>query len=71
MKMLGKGVAIECEEERVRPSKSEVNRLICNNQKAKELIGWQPTVNLDEGLEKTMNWFRENLKEYKIDLYNI
>lgn len=71
MKMLGKGVAIECEEKRVRPSKSEVNKLICNNQKAKELIGWEPKVSLDEGLEKTINWFRENLKEYKSELYNI
>jgi NAD dependent epimerase/dehydratase len=71
MKMLGKGVAIECEEKRVRPSKSEVNRLICNNQKAKALTGWEPKVGLDEGLEKTINWFKDNLGEYKSELYNI
>jgi NAD dependent epimerase/dehydratase len=71
MKMLGKEVAIECEEKRVRPPKSELNKLICNNQKAKEMIGWQPKVSLDEGLEKTINWFKENLKEYKSELYTI
>jgi len=71
MKMLGKEVAIECEEKRVRPPKSELNKLICNNQKAKEMIGWQSKVSLDEGLEKTINWFKENLKEYKSELYNI
>jgi nucleoside-diphosphate-sugar epimerase len=71
MKMLGKEVAIECEEKRVRPPKSELNKLICNNQKAKEMRGWQPKVSLDEGLEKTINWFKENLKEYKSELYTI
>lgn len=71
MKLLGKEVVIECEEKRARPCKSEVNRLICNNQKARESIGWQPEVGLDEGLEKTINWFKENLKEYKSELYTI
>jgi len=71
IKVMGRNANIECKEKRVRPSKSEVNRLICNNQKAKELIGWQPKVSLDEGLEKTINWFKENLKEYKSKLYNI
>ncbi len=42
--IMGKEITIECEEERVRPAHSEVNRLLCNNQKAKELIQWQPTV---------------------------
>ena len=70
-KMMKKEVTIESEGKRIRPSKSEVNKLICNNQKAKEMIGWQPKVSLDEGLEKTINWFKENLKEYKSELYNI
>ena len=69
--IVGKEVTIECEEERVRPAHSEVNRLLCNNQKAKELIGWQPSVNLKEGLAKTVNWLKENQQAYKSDLYNI
>ncbi len=71
MKMMGKTVEIECEQERTRPARSEVNRLICDNQKAGGLIGWRPAVHLDEGLVKTINWFKENLEEYKGDAYAI
>jgi nucleoside-diphosphate-sugar epimerase len=69
--IVGKEVTIECEEERVRPVNSEVNQLLCNNQRAKELIKWHPTVKLVEGLIKTVNWFKENQQTYKSDLYNI
>ncbi|MCK5513536.1 MAG: SDR family NAD(P)-dependent oxidoreductase [Deltaproteobacteria bacterium] len=71
MKMMNKKITIESEEKRVRPSKSEVNQLICNNNKAKELIDWQPKMSLDEGLEKTINWFKANAGEYKSKIYNI
>ncbi len=71
MKLMNKKITIESEEKRVRPSKSEVNQLICNNNKAKELIDWQPKMSLDEGLEKTINWFKANAGEYKSDIYNI
>ncbi|MCK5188178.1 MAG: SDR family NAD(P)-dependent oxidoreductase [Deltaproteobacteria bacterium] len=71
MKMMNKKITIESEEKRVRPSKSEVNQLICNNNKAKELIDWQPKMSLDEGLEKTINWFKANAGEYKSEIYNI
>ena len=69
--MVGRSVSLEYEEERARPAKSEVNKLISNNRKAKDLMGWQPKVTIDEGLERTLHWFRENLKEYKSDLYTI
>ena len=68
--IVGKEITIECDEERVRPAHSEVNRLLCNNQRAKELIQWQPTVNLKEGLAKTVNWFEKNQQVYKSNLYN-
>ena len=71
MKMMNKKITIESEEKRVRPSKSEVNQLICNNNKANELINWQPKMSLDEGLEKTINWFKANAGEYKSEIYNI
>ncbi len=71
MKMMNKKITIESEEKRVRPTKSEVNQLICNNNKAKELIDWQPKMSLDEGLEKTINWFKANAGEYKSEIYNI
>ena len=69
--MVGRSVSLEYEEERVRPTISEVKKLISNNRKAKDLMGWQPKVTIDEGLERTLHWFRENLKEYKSDLYTI
>ena len=71
MKMMNKKITIESEEKRVRPPQSEVNQLICNNNKAKELIDWQPKMSLDEGLEKTINWFKANTGEYKSKIYNI
>ena len=69
--IVGKEITIECEEERVRPAHSEVNRLLCNNQRAKELMQWQPTVKLTEGLAKTVSWFEEHQHAYKSNLYNI
>jgi dTDP-glucose 4,6-dehydratase len=70
-KIMKQEVTIECEEERVRPAHSEVNQLLCNNQRARELIKWQPSVSLDAGLSQTINWFRENQRTYKSDLYTI
>jgi nucleoside-diphosphate-sugar epimerase len=66
-----KEVDIECEEARVRPAHSEVNRLICDNQRAQELLQWHPTVKLMEGLSKTIEWFKKTKQAYKSDLYNI
>jgi len=71
MKVVGRKVSIECDRERIRPAKSEVRKLICNNQKAKEMLGWRPKISMDEGLGRTIKWFRENLKEYKADLYTV
>ena len=56
---------------RVRPEKSEVQRLICDNSKAHKLTGWKPRYTLEEGLEKTIDWFRENLNIYKEGIYNV
>ncbi len=70
-------VEIETDPARVRPDKSEVERLCADNTKARELAGWQPQfqglAGLRRGLKETVAWFREpdNLKAYKADLYNI
>ncbi len=66
-----KNIIIECEEERIRPARSEVNRLICNNQKAEKLLGWTPSIGLTDGLVKTIEWLRENRTAYKGMLYNV
>jgi dTDP-glucose 4,6-dehydratase len=57
--------------ERIRPEKSEVMELICDNSLARELMGWEPKYSLQEGLEETVAWMRENLDRYKTNIYNV
>ena len=71
MKILGKDLEILTDEQRVRPEKSEVQRLLADNRKARELIGWEPKTPLDEGLKKTIAWFTENKGHYKSTIYNL
>jgi NAD dependent epimerase/dehydratase len=56
---------------RIRPEKSEVLNLICDNSKAKSMIGWSPRYSLDEGLKETIDWVRQNKNIYKSGVYNI
>ena len=59
--------------ERVRPEKSEVERLWCDNSKIRELTGFKPEYSIEAGLKETIEWFiiPENLKKYKADIYNV
>ncbi len=60
-----------CEEERLRPEKSEVNRLLGSNEKIKRMTSWRPNYTLEQGLAETIEWIKNNLDKYKIDIYNI
>jgi dTDP-glucose 4,6-dehydratase len=60
-----------CDQQRLRPEKSEVNRLLGDNRKLKDLTAWQPGYSLQQGLAETIMWFRKNLHYYKTDRYNI
>lgn len=62
---------IVCDEERLRPEKSEVNRLLGSNEKIKMLTDWEPRFTFEEGLAQTIDFFRDNLGKYKVDIYNI
>lgn len=64
---------IVCDEERLRPDKSEVNRLLGCNKKIKKLTNWSPEYSFEEGIKETIEWFKneEVLKKYKSDIYNI
>ncbi|GAI24377.1 unnamed protein product, partial [marine sediment metagenome] len=62
---------IKVDSKRIRPEKSEVQRLVCDYSKAHNLTGWKPYYTLEEGLEKTIDWFRENLNIYKEGIYNV
>ena len=61
------------EKKRVRPQKSEVLRLKCDNTKIKKMTNWKPKYEIDEGLKKLIKWIKEgdNLKNYKPEDYNI
>jgi NAD dependent epimerase/dehydratase len=58
---------------RIRPEKSEVERLLGSNEKIRRLTGWQPAYTLKQGIRETIEWFRdeENLRRYQWDVYNI
>jgi len=60
-----------CEEERLRPEKSEVNRLLGSNAKIKSLTDWTPKYLFKEGIHETIEWMKMNMNAYKPDIYNI
>ena len=68
--LTGKNAEIVADPVRVRPQDSEVERLWCDNTKAKRLLGWEPKTSLDEGLEKTIEWISDNINLYKPELYS-
>ncbi|MDD5298998.1 MAG: NAD-dependent 4,6-dehydratase LegB [Gallionella sp.] len=75
--VMGVEIEIATEQERLRPEKSEVDRLWADNSKAKNLTGWEPAYGSREGLKRglaeTVVWFTDpkNLSKYKADIYNI
>jgi len=69
--LMDRDIEIISDTSRIRPEKSEVNRLLADNTKAKELIQWEPRVSLDEGLRKTIEWISEHINSYKVNIYNV
>jgi len=57
--------------ERVRPDRSEVERLRCDNSKLITSTSWQPRYSLEAGLQETIAWFDQNVQTYKPDIYNV
>lgn len=54
---------------RLRPQKSEVMRLLSDNSLARARLGWEPSIGLDEGLDRTIMWIKENLDRYRVGIY--
>lgn len=71
IKQINPKAKIVTEDLRKRPEKSEVNRLLGSNKKIKELTGWTPQFKFEQGLNETIEFFRNNLEKYKTDIYNI
>lgn len=71
VKIMKSDINILCDDERIRPEKSEVNRLWADNSLIKELTSWSPQYTLDKGLEETILWITNNMKYFKTDIYNV
>ncbi|BBB91699.1 MAG TPA: NAD-dependent 4,6-dehydratase LegB [Methylomusa anaerophila] len=75
--IMGVNMTIETDNQRLRPEKSEVERLWADNAKARTLLGWEPVYGgkegLKRGLKETVEWFTDpnNLNSYKAGVYNI
>lgn len=69
--LMGVEFRLHSETQRVRPEKSEVERLIADNRLARSLLGWEPRVSLEEGLEKTIAWIKTHSERYRADQYVI
>ena len=67
--LVGRDVPVVCENNRMRPEGSEVDRLCADASKAAKLLGWTPAHTLDEGLNQTIDWVRENLERFRVGQY--
>lgn len=71
IRQINQNAKIVCDEQRLRPEKSEVNRLLGSNEKIKRLTSWKPNYSFEQGLAETIEFFKHNLDKYKTDIYNI
>ena len=69
--LLKRDVIIMKEEIRIRPDKSEVERLRCDNRKIMSMTQWKPEYNLRTGLIETIQWLEQHLDMYKPEIYNV
>jgi len=69
--LMNKHIQIESEEVRIRPKKSEVERLRCDNTKLLNSTNWNPQYSLDKGLQETIDWMEHSMDAYKYNVYNV
>ena len=70
-RIIGRPITIETEKERLRPGRSEVERLLCDNSLAREVLGWEPSVSLEDGLQRTLEWLKSNPETYRSGVYAV
>lgn len=68
---LNPNAKIICENERMRPKNSEVNRLLGSNDKIKNLTNWKQEYSFARGIKETIDWLEKNLNRYRVDIYNL
>jgi len=71
--LMNSNVEFITDSDRIRPGKSEVFRLCCDNSKINKLTGFKPEIDIKEGLQRTISWIKKpnNLKQYKSEIYNV
>jgi len=69
IELVGRPVKVIVDQERLRPEKSEVMRLLSDNSKARKLLGWKPKIGFREGLSRTIEWIRKHLDLYRVGEY--
>lgn len=69
MKVLGLRAEVVCEQERLRPANSEIERLVSDASFALQLLGWRPTVSLEDGILRTAEWLSGHLQHYQTGQY--
>jgi len=70
-RLMSKEMVVESEAGRMRPEKSEVERLLADSSAARRWFGWEPRVSLEDGLTETIHWLEKNLHRYQADGYVI
>lgn len=68
--LLGVAAEVTTEAERMRPPNSEVDRLCSSNQRAADVLGWAPTVSLEDGLRRTIDWVKTHRAFYLTESYH-
>lgn len=71
IRQINPSAKIICDEQRLRPGKSEVNRLLGSNEKIKGFTKWKPKYTFEQGLAETIEFFKNNIEKYKTDIYNM
>jgi dTDP-glucose 4,6-dehydratase len=71
LRSMGKELSIVTDDNRIRPERSEVDRLCADAAKARELLGWHPEYSLEAGLAETISWIEQNSAKFRIGVYAV
>ena len=71
LKILNSKAKLKKEKRRIRTQKSEVVRLVCDNTQIMKHSNWKPKISIEAGLDRTINWFKENKDFFKHDIYHV
>ncbi len=71
LKKINSKAIVKKEKNRERSTTSEVVRLVCDNKQIRKHTNWKPKISIEKGLDRTINWFKENKEHFKHDIYHV